>query len=179
MVVRIRLKTNSIKPEVDETIKEIKQRVKQAAETSAEQFAEDVLQEGRADIAAAGNFTGEWISGFNYKITGESGVKTIVFSHKKRLWRIFQSGATITGKPLLWIPVEPGGPRARDFPGRLFQVKGRRKRDTPLLMSAEDRQVKYIGVKKVVIRRRFHLLKIIRDEAKKLRQRFREGMGKG
>jgi hypothetical protein len=176
MVVRVRLQSKSIKPRLDETIEKMKQRVQSAATASTEQFADTVLREGRSDIASAGRFTGAWISGFTYDISGGEKSTRIVFHHSNPLWRVFQSGATIKGKPLLWIPVEPGGPRARDFGGRLFQVKRPKKRDVPLLMSAEDRQVKYIGVKKVIIRRKFHLLKIIRDEAKQMRDRFKAEM---
>jgi hypothetical protein len=158
----------------------LQQRVRGAVTASAQQFADNVLREGRADIAAAGRFTGAWISGFTYDISGEAGKSTtIVFHHSKRLWRIFQKGATIRGDPLLWIPVEPGGPPASKFPGRLFQVKRLKKSDTPLLMSADDKQVKYIGVKKVIIRRKFHLLRIIREEASKMRQQLRDGMKNG
>jgi hypothetical protein len=164
---------------LDETVAKLKQRIQAAATSSTQQLADNVLREGRADIAAAGRFTGKWISGFTYDITGEGGKsRSIVFRHSNPLWRVFQSGATIKGKPLLWIPVDPGGPPARDFPGRLFQVKRSRKRDTPLLMSADDKQVKYIGVKKVIIRRKFHLLRIIRDEAKKQRDLFMDEMKK-
>jgi hypothetical protein len=180
VAVRIRLRSNSIKPQIDETVDRLKQRFAGTVTASAKQFADNVLREGRADIAAAGRFTGAWISGFTYDISGEDGKSTtIVFHHSKRLWRIFQKGATIKGDPLLWIPVEPGGPPASKFPGRLFQVKRLKKRDTPLLMSAEDHKVKYIGVKKVTIRRKFHLLKIIRDESKKLRDLFKAGMRNG
>ncbi len=177
MAVRVRLRSNSIKPQIDETVAQLQQRFRGTVTASAKQFADNVLREGRADIAAAGRFTGAWISGFTYDISGEDGKSTtIVFHHSKRLWRIFQKGATIKGDPLLWIPVEPGGPPASKFSGRLFQVKRLKKRDTPLLMSADDKQVKYIGVKKVIIRRKFHLLRIIRDEASKMRQQLRDGM---
>lgn len=179
MVVRVRVSTKSVKPKLDETITQMRQRIQRGAGEAAAQFADDVVSEGRADIAAAGNFSGKWVSGFTAHVGGEAGVKTIVFRHSVGLWKVFQRGATISGKPLLWIPVERGGPPPSKFGGRLFSVKRLKKRDTPLLMSADDGQVKYIGVKKVRIRRRFHLLKIIRDEAKKLRQRLREGMGKG
>jgi hypothetical protein len=179
MAVRVRLKTKSIKPELDATIEETRKRIDRAADSSSEQFADNVLSEGRADIASAGRFGSAWTSGFNYEISGRSGGgKLITFTHSNPLWRVFQSGAYIRGKPLLWIPVEPGGPRARDFPGRLFQVKRRKKRDTPLLMS-EDHRVRYIGVKAVSIKRKFHLKKIIRDEAKKLRDLFSDEMKKG
>jgi hypothetical protein len=179
VAVRVRLKSQSIKPQLDETVAKLKQRIQAAATSSTQQLADNVLREGRADIAAAGRFTGKWISGFTYDITGEGGKsRSIVFRHSNPLWRVFQSGATIKGKPLLWIPVEPGGPPAREFSGRLFQVKRSRKRDTPLLMSADDKQVKYIGVKKVIIRRKFHLLRIIRDEAKKQRDLFMDEMKK-
>lgn len=175
MVVRVRLVSKSIKPELGESIKQAQERITKAATSATEQFAEDVQREGRADIAAAGRFSGDWISGFTYKITKSSGVETIVFSHSKKLWRIFQKGAIIRGKPLLWIPIDPGGPRAKKYPGRLFQVKGRKKRDTPILMS-DDGRVRYIGVKQARIKRKFHLLKIIRDEARKLRHQFEEAM---
>jgi hypothetical protein len=175
----LRVKFTSVKPQLDETIKETKLRVQRAATTASEQFADAVVREGRRDIAAAGRFTGDWISGFTSEISGGDKFKTITFHHSKRLWRIFQRGAKIQGKPLLWIPVEPGGPPARQFPGRLFQVKRLNKRDVPLLMSYDDKQVKYIGVKKVVIRRKFHLLKIIRDEARKLRGDFIAEVSKG
>jgi hypothetical protein len=179
MSVRIRLRSQSIKPQLDETVKRLKARVAAAATTSTQVLADTILREGRVDIASAGRFAGSWVSGFTYEISGEDNVKTIVFHHSNPLWRVFQRGASIRGKPLLWIPVDPGGPRAKDFSGRLFQVKRRMKRDVPLLMSADDKTVKYIGVKKVIIRRKFHLLKIIRDESKKLRDLFKAGMKNG
>jgi hypothetical protein len=179
MSLRIRLKSKSIKPELNETIEHLRKRVQAASTSSSEQLAEVIISEGRADIARAGRFGSAWTSGFTYEITGESGkTRSIVFHHSNPLWRVFQSGAKVQGEPLLWIPVDPGMPRARDFPGRLFQVKRRGKRDTPLLMSADDKQVKYIGVKKFIIRRKFHLLKIIRDETKKLKDFFRDEMKK-
>jgi hypothetical protein len=179
MVVRIRLKSQSIQPQLNETIKHLRQRVQAAATSSTEELADNILREGRADIASAGRFGGKWTSGFTYEISGEDKVKTITFHHSNPMWKVFQFGAKIQGKPLLWIPVDPGGPRAKDFSGRLFQVKRSKKRDTPLLMSADDRKVKYIGVKKVIIRRKFHLLKIIREESKKLRELFRDDMKNG
>jgi hypothetical protein len=178
--VAVRFRVPPIKPQIDETMAHLKARMQEAAATSSEQLAENIQTKGRADIAAAGRFGGAWQSGFTYEISGESAnSKTIVFYHSNPMWKVFQFGAKIQGKPLLWIPVDPGGPRAKDFPGRLFQVKRSKKRDTPLLMSADDRKVKYIGVKKVTIRRKFHLLKIIRDESKKLRALFKAGMKNG
>jgi hypothetical protein len=173
----VRFRVPPIKPQIDETMAHLKVRMQEAAASSSEQLAETIQTKGRADIAAAGRFGGAWQSGFTYDISGEGAKsRTITFHHSNPLWRVFQSGATIKGKPLLWIPVDPGGPRAKDFSGRLFQVKRSKKRDTPLLMSADDHKVKYIGVKKVIIRRKFHLLKIIRDESKKLRDLFKAGM---
>jgi hypothetical protein len=175
----LRVRFPSIKPQLDETVKEAKKRVQRAATAASEEFADNVISEGRSDIAAAGRFGGTWLSGFTSEISGEGKTKSITFRHSNPHWMVFQRGATIKGKPLLWIPVDPGGPPAREFGGRLFQVKRRRKRDVPLLMSADDKKVKYIGVKKVIIRRKFHLLKIIRAEARKLRQNFRSEVNKG
>lgn len=176
----VRFRVPPLKPQIDEKMAHLKERVQSTKDSAAEQLAETIQAKGRADIAAAGRFSGRWISGFTYDISGGGGsATTITFHHSNNLWKVFQFGAKIQGKPLLWIPVDPGGPRAKDFSGRLFQVKRRKKRDTPLLMSADDKQVKYIGVKKVTIRRKFHLLKIIRDETKKLRDLFKAGMKNG
>jgi hypothetical protein len=179
VVVRFRFHVPPIKPQINESVAHLRQRMQSAEDSAAEQLAENILREGRADIAAAGRFSGKWISGFTYEISGDGSNKTIVFRHSVNFWRVFQFGAKIQGKPLLWIPVEPGGPRAKNFPGRLFAVKRSKKRDTPLLMSADDRKVKYIGVKKVTIRRKFHLLRIIREETKKLRDLYKAEMKNG
>lgn len=175
----VRFRVPPLKPQLDETMAHLKERMQEAATSSSEQLADNIQSAGRADIATAGRFGGSWQSGFTYEISGDGNTKTIVFHHSNPLWKVFQFGAKIQGKPLLWIPVDQGGPRAKDFSGRLFQVKRSKKRDTPLLMSADDKQVKYIGVKKVIIRRKFHLLKIIRDESKKLRDLFKAGMKNG
>jgi hypothetical protein len=108
VAVRLRLQSKSIKPQIDESIEQLKRRVQKTTADATKQLADTILVEGRADIASAGRFTGAWISGFTYEIS--EGGKTIVFHHSKRLWRL-QAGAKIRGKPLA-IPSSLAG-RAR------------------------------------------------------------------
>jgi hypothetical protein len=56
-----------------------------------------------------------------------------------KFWRVFQNGAIIHGKPMLWIPLsfakDAQGIRAKDYPGKLFRVD-RKGGLAPLLMTS-------------------------------------------
>jgi hypothetical protein len=96
-------------------------------------------------------------------------------------WRVFQNGAIIQGKPLLWIPLsfatEAQGVSAKDYPGRLFRVD-RKSGGAPLLMSADDKQPKYSGHESVRIPKKFHLVEIVTAEAKTFGALYRVEMTK-
>jgi hypothetical protein len=165
----------SIKPELDASLERIKQRIQKALDAATQQLADNILQEGRSDISGAGNFGTRWTEGFTAEITGEGNVRTLTLRQAVPYWKVFQYGAIIHGKPLLWIPLQKGGPRARDFAGRLFRVN-RKSGGVPLLMSADDKQVKYTGHESVRIPKKFHLVEIIRAESKTIGALFRAEM---
>lgn len=168
----ITFEPKSIGPELDANFEKIKQRILKALDAATQQLSENILQEGRSDISGAGNFGARWTEGFTADISGEGYVRTLTLRHAVPYWKVFQYGAIIHGRPLLWIPMEKGGPRAREFGGRLFRVprdpaQMRRKGGgVPLLMSAADKQVKYTGHESVTIPKKFHLIEIARAEAK-------------
>lgn len=163
----------------------IKERIEKALAAAAEQLAENILQEGRSDISGAGNFGARWTEGLTAEVDGDGNIRTITLRQAVPYWRVFQYGAIIQGQPLLWIPFEKGGPRARDYPGRLFRVPRdptlmrRKGGGAPLLMSADDKQAKYHGHESVTIPKKFHLVEIARAQSKTMGALFRHEMAIG
>jgi hypothetical protein len=165
--VAITVTPPSIQAEIDAANKKIQQRIDKAITAAIDQLADNILREGRRDIAAAGKFGTRWTQGFTYSLSGAGSARDLTFRQAVPYWRVFQYGAIIHGKPLLWIPLSSTGikVRARDFPGRLFRVD-RRGGGPPLLMSVTDKQVKYTGHESVRIPKKFHLVEIVRAEAR-------------
>jgi hypothetical protein len=169
----------SIRAELDAKAQKITQRIQKALDSATKNLADNIVQEARDDIASAGRFGTRWTQGFTADVDAQGQlVRVITFHQAVPYWKVFQYGAVIRGKPLLWIPLEYKGPSARDFPGRLFRVD-RRGGGAPLLMSADDKQVKYTGHEQVRIPKKFHLVEIIRAESKTLGALYRVEMTQG
>src|SRR6185436_12580923 len=98
-------------PAAVKMIRDKQRLVATAAVAALRETAANAVQEGRSDIAdAAGRFGPKWQSGLQYRTKdavedGEPSLqaKAIVF-HKFGIAGVFEHGATIHGKPLLWIP---------------------------------------------------------------------------
>ena len=139
---------------------------------AANEVAEEILRVGRLDIKGAGQFGTRWTEGLEagVTVTEGGGNVRINVTHAVPYWRVFEYGATIHGKPLLWIPLSfadvPPGVRAKDF-GPLIRVD-RKSGAAPLLLSYADRQPKYFGKESVTIPRKFHLHEISRRAANRL-----------
>jgi hypothetical protein len=86
---------------------------------------------------------------------------------------VFEHGATIEGKPLLWIPTTHGAPPASRSGKKLTSatING-----TPVLFDANDRdrhrKPLYIGVKSVRIPKKFRIFEIVKEQAKRIAERF-------
>lgn len=147
-----------------------KQRpVAEAAVAALRETAADAVQEGRRDIAGAGRFGARWQQGLQYRTkdatdNGEPSLQaSATIFHKIGFAGVFEFGATIAGKPLLWIPTTPGAPAPRKSGKKLVSatVRGR-----PLLFDAadhdRDRKPLYIGVPSVRIPKKWHITEIIK-----------------
>ena len=157
-----------------------KQRpVATAAVAALQDVAAQAVQEGRSNIAGAGHFTGKWQSGLQFKLQdadagGEPSLqaKALIF-HSYGLASVFEFGAHIEGKPLLWIPTKPGAPRAGRSGKKLVSATVR---GTPMLFDANDKDRKrkplYIGVTSVHIPKTFNIIEIIKQNAAKLGEAF-------
>lgn len=149
-------------------------KVKQAMRGAAEDAKDELLDRGRQDIASAGNFGSRWTDGLKATVMQEGlGDATIEVTHDVPYFMAHQKGALIKGKPLLAIPMsfasDAQGVFARNYPGGLFRVD-RKAGGAPLLLSRRTGEVKYFLKEQVRLPKRFHVLEIIRDVSRKLRE---------
>jgi hypothetical protein len=167
-------------------------RMATAATQAVTEVAEEAKAKGRASIAAAG-FSTKWQNALHSEVFPKTGVSlnaaAIIF-HKIPYSGIFEDGGTISGDPLLWLPIEANLPArsglrawtpaayARQF-GPLVSVNipGRR----PLLFAARSatgrrrgagfRQTPkplFVGIDAVTIAKKFNITQIVRDAAARL-----------
>lgn len=162
------------------------ERVRKAMRAAAQDVVDETLARGREDIQASGNFgSSRWLDGLKMNKTEGGGVIKLQLSHDVSYFMAHQTGATIRGKPLLYIPFDFADDakevNARNYPGRLFKVV-RKKDSLPLLFSIGPPAVpKYFGKTEVTLKKRFHVLEIARQVARRLgeyySQRFRSDTG--
>lgn len=166
--IKVTVEGPPVGPQAAAALELQKQRIYRAINTATNKLSGSILKLGRADISSAGKFGARWTTGLTTTVTGEGPVRVVTLREAVPYWRVFQYGAIIKGKPLLWIPLSfagiPPGTRARDFHGRLFRVD-RKGGGAPLLLSADDKKPKYFGIESVRIPKKFHLVEIARAEA--------------
>lgn len=168
-------------------------QVRSAARETAREAAAEVVKRGRADIASApGNWGPRWPAGLHATVSEGGGNIRIAIFHDIPYYNVFERGALIRGKPLLWIPLSfatdvtrgqwsPHGPtaiRARDYPGRLFRVD-RKNGKAPLLMTKPiggPAQAKYFGKESVTIPKKFHVRQIAQQVARSMKDMYRQNL---
>lgn len=136
---------------------------------TANDIANEIRTKGRADIEAAGNFGSRWSAGLDVdvKMVPKSFTASVKVTHRIKYFSIFETGGSIVGSPLLWIPFSYTGlkisPRKYAAAFGLFFVQS--KRGLPMLFSMKDRKPKYFGVSAVSIQKRFHISEISEQAA--------------
>jgi len=162
-------------------VKKFSEKMTRATQSAAYRAADEIEVRGREDIRAGGNFGSDrWQDGFRAKVSYKSRTDiNIRVTHTVFFWKVFEFGATIHGRPMLWIPLsfalDARGVRARDFPGRLFRVN--RLGKAPLLLS--DDGPKYFGKESVTIPRKWHLRQIVRDVSREMNDYYKDAMKNG
>jgi hypothetical protein len=153
-----------------------KQRpVATAAVAALNETAANSVKEGRRNIAGAGAFGPKWQQGLQFRtidaeVGGEPSLqaKAIIF-HRFGIAGVFEHGATIQGKPLLWIPTQPHGQPASRSGKRLTSATVR---GQPMLFDAadrdRDRKPLYIGVPSVRIPKKWRITEIVKDNVAKI-----------
>ena len=133
-----------------------------------------ISAEAKADIAGAGNFGQRWTDGLHVNLEGAGPNMRLYMTHDIPYASIFETGGTITGNPLLWLPLsgtDAAGIRASAF-GGLFSMRHPRKSGRPLLFSVTDRQPRYVGIPSVTIPKKFHLAEDVNNVMSNFRQVF-------
>lgn len=153
---------------------------------AARDAAVEILDLGRADMKAAGNFGSlRWQQGLHADVIPKQGAITNprirVFHDQGAKFGIFEFGGVIHGKPMLWIPLSYTGIkiRAREYGRRYGLFRVIRKRDRlPLLLSMRDRKPKYFGKESVRIPRKFHIRDITAKVANRMTTFYRKALAR-
>lgn len=173
--VRVYFDNDRIGPKFQRSVYRQADNVRQSMRLAAKETADDIVALGRADIGQAGRFGSRWMQGLHADVTEGGGNIRLAVYHDVWYWRVFEKGAVINGKPMLWIPLsfatDAQGVFARDYPGGLFKVE--RAGKAPLLLSREDKKPKYFGKESVTIPKKFHLAEISRRAAQQLGDLYR------
>ncbi len=164
---------------VDVVVKELQRPIAKAATAAVREAGEIAKRNGRATIAAAG-FSRKWQNALRlnvYPPQGDSMRPAAFLFHKIRYAGVFEEGAVIGGKPLLWLPL-PNVPLRRGRPmtpsqyarsvGPLVSVErpgrppllfpgSRSKRGRRRAVAAADRKPLYVGLTSVAIAKRFDI----------------------
>lgn len=173
--VRVVMGGDQLGPKLMQNLGRQADLVRRAMRLTAQEVANEIMQDGREDIASSGNFGQRWTDGFKARVSEGGGRILITTSMAVPYWRVFQHGATIQGNPLLWIPLswtDAVGKSARDYGQPLFRVD-RKSGGAPLLLSF-DGQPKYSGHVSVEIPKKFHLLEICAQVARTFKQKYRK-----
>lgn len=149
-----RINTEEFKKGLNETA----EKYSAALKTAENMIASMLKQQISADIAGAGNFGSQYLNSLSVTVSDH----TITTKIDAPGADIFESGGTIHGKPLLWLPIsgtDAVGIEPKDYGDKLFSVN-RHAGGPPLLFAIKDRAPKYFGVPSVNIPKKFHIAEI-------------------
>jgi hypothetical protein len=121
----LRLIYSALRGEFAAELQKIEQPIAKAATAAVREAAELAKTEGRASIAAAG-FGRKWQNALRSKVyppNRDSLRPAALIYHKVPYARVFEEGAVIRGKPLLWLPLPntPMGAGGRRIPANKFR----------------------------------------------------------
>lgn len=176
MTLRIKITPPNIGSELKGQFVGLGERLLRALSAAMNMAASMIIEAGKRDIGGAGNFGASWTDGLKMEIEdGSLGNMKMYLTHDIPWAGIFETGGTIHGKPLLWIPIsgtDAAGVRASAFSGGLFSAKYPRRSGPPLLFSIADKKPRYFGVEEVTIPKKFQLTEDITSVMSNFRSIF-------
>lgn len=180
MTLRFRFKDENIGKKFEQKLVNQYNRIADASRTAMARAQKEIKTQGDADIKAGGNFGKRWTDSLNVLLEPARG-RTVNFIisvfHTIPYASVFEKGATIRGKPLLWIPLSWTGIkiRAREYGRRfgLIYVERKDPNKNPLLLSERTKEPIYVGVEQVTLKKRFHLRQIVRRVARNIEKYYR------
>ncbi len=151
MDFQITINAEAFKASLDAT----RDRYGQAMAVAKNMIASMMETEVKADVTGAGHFSADSVS---VSVDGD----TITTSVDVPGAAIFETGGTIYGKPLLWLPfsgTDAEGVQASSYGDRLFSVNPKTG-GVPMLFAMKDHAPKYFGVPNVNVPKKFHIAEI-------------------
>lgn len=142
--------------------------------TALNMVASLIKTRGDADIRQAGKF-----GALADRLDVTQDANSIKVSLDDERAMLFETGGTVHGKPLLWIPIsgtDAEGIRASDYGAKLFSVN-RLAGGPPLLFSVSDHAPKYFGTPSVNISKKFHIGEIVEDVVSDFTKIFQDAVG--
>lgn len=171
MELSFEIETAAFKNSIDET----RDRFDQAFSVAKNMIASMMKTRVSEDIRRAGNFGDKFLSGLSVEVDGDM-ITTTINSPGAG---IFETGGTIHGAPLLWLPLsgtDAEGIQASNYGDKLFSVN-RKTGGVPLLFSIKDRAPKYFGVPSVNIPKKFHIEEIQKAVMDDFKEVFDNALG--
>jgi hypothetical protein len=169
----VKVSFEQIEPVIAKQLKEIQRNFAEAGKGAVRDAAKLAVTAGRENIAAAGNFRGKWQTGLRSKFYANKGIDpAAVIFHRIGLVSVFETGITISGARLLWLPIEQNLPKRikspKQYGKKLVSVNVAGK--PPLLFDANNRLLGplFVGVPSATIRKRFDLYRIFAAAADRI-----------
>lgn len=145
--------------------------------------AKTIRDRSRQDVAGGLHNPGRFVKGTDAKVEKVEGGYAIDVIQRPSFAKVWETGGTSRGKPLLWLPAPGNRIPLRKYKGKLIRPKGKNvliaavagTRVTGMAGTGSTKRgdVKYIGVSAITNRKRFHLDQIAFEEA----NRFAEHWG--
>jgi hypothetical protein len=161
-------------------LKELEKQIQEAKAGAVKDAAALALKEGRANVAGAG-FPARWQQAVRSRFypNKDTGDPAAIVFDVIPFAGVFETGATIRGRPLLWLPLgDKAGVRSpRQYPGRLVSVNVRGK--PPLLFDAAKREMGplFVGVRTVTLRKRLDIARIFKLAAERVGEFYEQRIG--
>jgi hypothetical protein len=163
---------------IAQLIDEIEREINEARSGAVQDAADLAVKEGRANIASAG-FSPRWQKALTSRFYPNEGKDpaALIF-HRIPFAGVFERGVTISGRPLLWLPIEqnlpPGIHSPSQYGKKLVSVNVAGK--PPLLFDAFNRLrgPLFFGTRSVDIRKRFDLYAIFQRAADRMREFYEQ-----
>jgi len=163
--VTIEITGGSISERVSENIDATVEEVNTAVTAAMNMCRSMIEEQARAMISGSGNFGGRWLDGLHVTLDN----MRISMSHDVPYADIFETGGTISGSPLLWLPIG-SGPAGGE---KLVSAKGTSK---ALMLSINDKSPKLFGTTSVTIPKKWDLNGVIQNVMSNFAEFFSSAM---
>ena len=163
--VTITVTGGSIQERVSKNIDATIEQVNTAVTATMNMCRSMIEEQAQSMISGSGKFGGRWTSGLHVTLDN----MRISMSHDIPYADIFETGGTISGSPLLWLPIGDG-PASGE---KLVSAKGTSK---PLMLSINDKSPKLFGTTSVTIPKKWDLNGVVQNVMQNFADYFSQAM---